>query len=252
MYLNSHNLVLRLTKLSHSFYTVASGRLRITEDAHKVGEGDSTEFGKGQSVGAFELYLARKRPSTLRAIRRSHVLQMQKMSFKALAYNNPALAFRLSEVLAGSAPTYIERSSNKERRHNDDSTIQTIAIVPLSPLIPASEFARHLTKAIGSLHLAAGVDPPILTASTMKISPSIQATEMYGESVLENYLSQIEDNAPLVLYVADSATVTTSWSKTCVAHVSLVNGRRRTFTNLSGGRHFVLGDSNRRLRSNLQ
>lgn len=239
-------------ELSHSFYTVASGRLRIAEDTHKDSQGDSTEFGKGQSVGAFELYMARRRPSTLRAIRRSHVLQMQKISFKALAYNNPALAFRLSEVLAGSAPTYIERSSNKERQHNDDSTIQTVAIVPLSTMVPASEFARHLQRAIGDLHLAGDVKPPILTASTMKISPSIQATAMYGESVLENYLSQIEDNAPLVLYVADNATVTTSWSKTCVSHVSLVNRRGWTLNNLSGGRHFVLGGSNRRLRSNFQ
>ena len=182
-----------LTHNSHSFYVVAGGRLRVTSKAHKPLHAHTSEFGKGQSVGALELYMARKRPSTLRAIRRSHVLQIQKTSFRALAYNNPALAFRFSEIIAASAPTYIERSSAQSQSHNDDSTIQTIAIVPLSPATPGKEFARRLAQAIGDLRVAGDAKPPILSASSMKRSLSGQTTSMYGESIMENYLYQIKD-----------------------------------------------------------
>jgi CRP-like cAMP-binding protein len=206
---------------SHSFYVVASGRLRLTGQQQDGPLAGATEFGKGQSAGALELYMARRRASMLRAIRRSHVLQTQKTSFQALSYNNPSLAFRFSEILAASAPSYIERSSSKTQRSNDDSTIHTVAIVPISPKVVGKEFARSLARAICELRLAGEARPPILDAYGLRKSLPAQSTAIYGESILENYLFQVEDNAPLVLYLADEAVSGyTAWSKICVAHVS--------------------------------
>ncbi|KAJ9602170.1 phosphatidylcholine and lysophosphatidylcholine phospholipase [Cladophialophora chaetospira] len=213
-------IVYRKGDESHSFYIVANGRLRLSDENLESGYVQATEIGKGQSAGALELYLSRKRPSTLRAVRRSHVLQIQKTSFKALSYNNPALAFRFSEYLAGSAPDYIERSSTS-RKDNDDSTIQTVAIVPVSPSVSGADFAQNLAEAIHVLRLAGDSKPPILSHSVLKRSLPEQTTAMYGDSILENYLFQIEDNARLVLYLAEDSG-TTAWSKTCVAHADII------------------------------
>jgi hypothetical protein len=155
-------------------------------------------------------------------MRKSQVLQIQKVSFKALSYNDPAIAFHFSEILAGSAPGYIERSVvGGPQDHNNDSTIQTIAIVPTSPSVPAEDFAHGLSTAIADIGLT-GAKPPVLSPANLKKALSARTTGLYGESVLENYLLQIEDNAPLVLYLADHSK-DTMWSKTCAAHVSLLS-----------------------------
>jgi predicted acylesterase/phospholipase RssA/CRP-like cAMP-binding protein len=208
---------------SHSFYLVMSGRLRTASAIQKFDSTQELEFGKGQSAGALELYTGRRRPSALIAIRKSQVVQMQKSSFKALAHNNPSMAFRFSEIIAHSAPLYIEQASNAQPKSNDDSTIQTIAIVPISASVPVKVFARHLVQAIKDLGLAKAKELPVLCDPSLKSSLSVtsQSSSIYRDSILENYLLQVEDNAPLVIYLANDYGMT-SWSTKCCAHADVI------------------------------
>jgi signal-transduction protein with cAMP-binding, CBS, and nucleotidyltransferase domain len=204
---------------SSAFYVVHSGRLRTLKATADDGSQVIAETGRGHSIGALELYLARPRADSVFAIRRSHVLQIQKITFKALAYNNPALAFRFSEVIAKSAPTYIEQAVTHRWSSNDDSTISTIAIVPVSRAVSAREFAESLVQAMEDLGLSGGTRAPIIGPSNVKKAMSAQTSKPWESTVLENYLLRLEESAAQVIYLAEESEHPT-WSATCISHVS--------------------------------
>jgi hypothetical protein len=102
-----------------------------------------------------------------------------------------------------------------------DSTIQIIAIFGLSQQADTETFTSRLKVAVTELRLAGREQLAVLSSSSLILDGEVgHSKRKYGDSMLENYLTQLEDNSRLILLIADKG-VNSTWTRTCVAHVSL-------------------------------
>ena len=216
---------------SNGFYTVLNGRLRTYEATNATTRTNNDsfirEFGRGQSVGALELYTQRKRPAPLVAIRQSEVVRIQLSAYKSLSITYPPLAISLAKLISGSAPRLIEDSAIMKNSGlgrgpiSSQWTVRTIAVLPLSPDIVTEKFARILHDSIIGTGIESAGDVLTLESGTILKSLRGFAFNKEGHGRLEEYLTVLEGRVNVTLFVGDPSP-DSEWTRICVERVSVI------------------------------
>jgi hypothetical protein len=156
----------------------------------------------------------------LLAIRRSELAQIQLSSFKSLSLSHPSLAFRLANIIAASAPSLIENSISPVAggRFNSRTSIQTIAILPLSTQVPIERVSRLLLEAIADVGIESHEGMVLLNSTIVAESIGGSIFDKRGSLNLENYLTQLEGNTNVTIFTAD-LSANSMWTRACIKHV---------------------------------
>ncbi|KAF7347414.1 Lysophospholipase NTE1 [Mycena venus] len=132
MQVNAGQVLWRPEDISDSFYIVINGRLRaITENEAGV-VSITAEYGQGDTVGELDVITSSPRRNTVHAIRDTELIRMPQTLFNAISARNPANNCSAAE--------------NDRLAYNNN--LKTVAILPVSRLVPVDAFARKLQSAL--------------------------------------------------------------------------------------------------------
>ncbi|KAJ3121209.1 phosphatidylcholine and lysophosphatidylcholine phospholipase [Nowakowskiella sp. JEL0407] len=192
------------------------------------------EYGQGESVGELEVLMDMARPGTLYAIRDTEVTIMPKTLFNALAYHYPHIAIQLSRIVVSrhsknlkNLPTSVPQNlinfsspiNQKVSLVNTTSlsNIKTVAILPVSNIVPVSEFATKLLEALRSV----GERVSFLDMESVLTKLGKHAFTRLGRLKLLSWLAEQEETYRLVLYVADGG-VSSPWTQRCIRQADCI------------------------------
>ncbi|KAF8943835.1 phosphatidylcholine and lysophosphatidylcholine phospholipase [Haplosporangium gracile] len=206
-----------------SIYIVLNGRLRTILEKEPGKIEILGEFSQGESVGEMEVLMGTPFPSTLHAIRDTEVARMPKSLFNALAQRHPEITIRISRLIAQRASDALKMGSNiKSGGVTPDSAInnsnlRTIGIMPVSSSVPVAEFADRLRSAL----IGIGSTATLLNHSTVMSLLGKHAFTKIGKLKLDNWLNEQEEQAQIVLYLADGG-LTSPWTQTCIRQADCI------------------------------
>ena len=199
---------------------VLNGRLRITDYLDNDREHVSHEIGAGESFGILDQQPRGRSKRRVLTVRKTQITQMQLLSFEALAYKFPPLAFRFMNAVLGNPTEAPISTIEGARGHSQNSKVQTVAIVSLGAGLDSEKWSRNLASAIESLGICGKQETTTISLRSLQRSLGRMRAPEFDKALLENYLAQVEDSARLVLYVANLAEES-PWAQTCIAHVSV-------------------------------
>lgn len=199
---------------SDAIYIILNGRLRTSYRDSRGKLITGKEFGRGESIGEIELMTAKKRPSTLRSIRNTHVVRIQLSSFQSLSATQPFMAMQISRIIAKNASSLIESGTGGSNQVSK-RTIQTIAVVPLSDDIPIEEFCVQLTETIAQIGLKERQSMTILNSATIVKYLGANVLSKRGEAKLAGYLGHLGESMKVIFFIPD-LDVDSIWTETCM------------------------------------
>lgn len=223
MQINASQVLHRQGDECDSIYIVLNGRLRTILEREPGKIEILGEFSQGESVGEMEVLMGTPFPSTLHAIRDTEVARMPKSLFNALAQRHPEITIRISRLIAQRASDALKLGSNiKSGGVTPDSAInnsnlRTIGIMPVSSSIPVAEFADRLRSALVGI----GSTATLLNHSTVMGLLGKHAFTKIGKLKLDNWLNEQEEQAQIVLYLADGG-LTSPWTQTCIRQADCI------------------------------
>ncbi|ORZ20906.1 hypothetical protein BCR41DRAFT_303550 [Lobosporangium transversale] len=204
-----------------SIYIVLNGRLRTINEKEPGKIEILNEYSQGESVGEMEVLMGSPFPSTLHAIRDSEVARMPRTLFNALAYRHPEITIRISRLIAQRASDALINNPKSVGVTPDsainNSNLRTIGILPVSPNVPVNEFADRLKAALVGI----GSTCTLLNHSTVMNLLGKHAFAKIGKLKLDNWLTEQEETAQIVLYLADGG-LTSPWTQTCIRQADCI------------------------------
>ncbi|KAG0369294.1 phosphatidylcholine and lysophosphatidylcholine phospholipase [Mortierella sp. AD032] len=223
MQVNASQVLHRQGDDCDSIYIVLNGRLRTILEKEPGKIEILGEFSQGESVGEMEVLMGTPFPSTLHAIRDTEVARMPKTLFNALAQRHPEITIRISRLIAQRASDAMKMGSNAKAvgvtpdSAINNSNLRTIGIMPVSSSVPVAEFADRLRAALVGI----GSTATLLNHSTVMSLLGKHAFSKIGKLKLDNWLNEQEEQAQIVLYLADGG-LTSPWTQTCIRQADCI------------------------------
>jgi len=216
-----------------ALYVVTYGSLEVVVESDGLPSRRLDVIGRGGSVGEMALLVDEPRSASVRAIRDSEVVRIEKAAFEALLAHHPAVAVALARTLVGR----LRHATTSRTTHRRP---RTVALLPVADddRGPAAMLAWSLVEAlarIGGRSGAAvvvtddGVDRALGPGSA-RLAPG----DAGGSRLLE-WLQALEDAHEFVLF--QGAALDSPWTARCLrgADLILVVGRATG----AGGREAV-------------
>jgi predicted acylesterase/phospholipase RssA/CRP-like cAMP-binding protein len=192
-------------------YLVLSGRLRV--ERPRTGRIEILrEVGRGELVGELSLLTGAPRSATVRATRDTEVGRMPRDRFDALLAAYPALAIRITRMLA-------ELLARPAALPESGSAIKTVAVRGLIADAPRRVVADGLTNAL------AGQGKTILVSSEavdFALGPDASRAKP-GEPLdreVSHWLDALERDHEYVVYLTDAET--SPWTRRCLRQSDLI------------------------------
>ncbi|RKO92173.1 hypothetical protein BDK51DRAFT_35697 [Blyttiomyces helicus] len=245
---NAGQILCRQGEHSDSIYIVLNGRLRAIvergggattrDEGSGVGPrgggmGDGgfeilAEYGQGESVGEMEVLTDTRRTATVHAIRDTEVAVMPKTLFNALALRHPEITIAISRIIAArsrraagvsASPSFAPTSVTTPGADsgNNNVNLRTVAILPVTSVVPIVEFADRLSEGLGIV----GASVALLNTATVMSKLGKHAFSRLGRLKLMSWLADQEERYRLVLYVADGG-VNSPWTQRCVRQADCI------------------------------
>ncbi len=198
-----------------AMYLLVRGRLQVwiePEDANTSEAELVAEISPGDCVGEIGLLTRGKRTAGVRAIRDSHLLELDKNAFEHFAEAHPGLGLRLASSIA---LTLTERTKSGNRGTRN---LTTVALLPLNDNALGDDFLGRLTKA---MHRHA--DTLCLTSANLLDHGAPAKLPENGGPVpgaLQHWLADLESEQRLLVYVADPDD--SPWSRLCIRQADLI------------------------------
>jgi len=127
-----------------SLYLLKSGSLGVFDDRSPEDTAELTQLiAAGESVGAASLLGGEQRVRTVRALRDSELLRLDRDAFERLLGCYP-------HAMLGVARMAIERLQQRDRGADQAGTPRTFAILPIDQSVPARVLAMQLAQALGA------------------------------------------------------------------------------------------------------
>ncbi|KAG5456114.1 MAG: hypothetical protein BJ554DRAFT_4239, partial [Olpidium bornovanus] len=222
---NAGQVLYRQNDQSDSIYIVLDGRLR-TIVARKDDPSSFdivAEYGQGDSVGELEVLTDSPRPSTLHAIRDTEIAKMPKTLFNALSLRHPEITLQISRMIAlrsrdqqrapnrnlrlpSSSAAANPSSFSSNLNNNNNYNLKTVGILPVNAAVPIGEFAKRLKEALVGI----GATVSHLNHAAVLEGMGRHAFSKMGKLKLNSWLSEHEERARIILYVADGG-VSSVW-----------------------------------------
>ncbi|KAI9142206.1 hypothetical protein BKA69DRAFT_1068943 [Paraphysoderma sedebokerense] len=226
---NAGQVLHRQSDRSDAIYIVLNGRLRNIHEK-KTGFEIVGEYGQGESVGEMEVLMDMSRFSTLHAIRDTELAKMPKSLFNALALRHPEITIQISRIIASRSqhqqqqtmlyrplsftPSFITSSSDLGK---NNVNLKTVAILPVSSIVPIAEFAERLKDAIDLV----GDSSILLNQATVMSVLGKHAFSRMGKLKLMSWLAEQEERVRIVLYLADGG-VNSVWTQRCIRQADCI------------------------------
>ena len=127
-----------------SLYLLKSGSLGVFDDRSPEDTAELTQLiAAGESVGAASLLGGEQRVRTVRALRDSELLRLDRDAFERLLGRYP-------HAMLGVARMAIERLQQRDRGADQPGAPRTFAILPIDRSVPARVLAMQLAQALGA------------------------------------------------------------------------------------------------------
>ncbi|KAJ7654724.1 hypothetical protein B0H17DRAFT_1099713 [Mycena rosella] len=211
MQVNAGQVLWRPGDVSDSFYIVINGRLRAITETDAGGVTITGEYGQGDTVGELDVITSSPRRNTVHAIRDTELIRMPQTLFNAISA-------RLLRMIASRVRDEVDSSSSSQSRNaSDNNNLKTVAILPVSRLVPVDAFARKLQAALEGV----GATTSFLNQASISSHLGRHAFTRMGKLKAAGWLADQEQKFRTVLYVADSP-VNSSWTQTCIRQADCV------------------------------
>ncbi|KAJ7201315.1 hypothetical protein GGX14DRAFT_552016 [Mycena pura] len=217
MQVNAGQVLWRPEDTSDSFYIVINGRLRAITETEAGGVTITAEYGQGDTVGELDVITSSPRRNTVHAIRDTELIRMPKTLFNAISARNPQTTAQLLRMIASRVRDEVDSSSTQSRNASDNNNLKTVAILPVSRLVPIDAFARKLQAALEGM----GATTSYLNQASIASHLGRHAFTRMGKLKAAGWLADQEQKYRTVLYVADSP-VNSSWTQTCIRQADCV------------------------------
>ncbi|KAJ7757450.1 hypothetical protein B0H16DRAFT_1536689 [Mycena metata] len=219
MQVNAGQVLWRPEDLSDSFYIVINGRLRAITETEAGVVTITAEYGQGDTVGELDVITSSPRRNTVHAIRDTELIRMPQTLFNAISARNPQTTAQLLRMIASRVRDEVDSSSSSTQSRNasDNNNLKTVAILPVSRLVPIDAFARKLQAALEGI----GATTSYLNQASISGHLGRHAFTRMGKLKAAGWLADQEQKYRTVLYVADSP-VNSSWTQTCIRQADCV------------------------------
>ncbi|KAJ7269243.1 hypothetical protein B0H12DRAFT_1094828 [Mycena haematopus] len=217
MQVNAGQVLWRPEDLSDSFYIVINGRLRAITETETGVVTITAEYGQGDTVGELDVITSSPRRNTVHAIRDTELIRMPQTLFNAISARNPQTTAQLLRMIASRVRDEVDSSSTQPRKASDNNNLKTVAILPVSRLVPVDAFARKLQAALEGI----GATTSYLNQASISGHLGRHAFTRMGKLKAAGWLADQEQKFRTVLYVADSP-VNSSWTQTCIRQADCV------------------------------
>jgi NTE family protein/lysophospholipid hydrolase len=207
IFLAGGRTLFRAGDVGDAMYVVLSGRLRVTTAGPDGSQEIVRELARGDSVGELALLTGNRRSATVRAIRDTELARLSREAFEQLLTRHPHLATSLLSQIA-------ERQSQGADRSLSKRNIRTAAVLPSSPALSVTAFARLLAEALaeigGTLHLGPRSD----------LALSVNGKNQLEPATVSQRLTDLENRHRFVIYEADAEL--SHWTDQCVRQADLI------------------------------
>ena len=186
-------------------YVVLTGRLGVFRTEPDGQQRLVNETVTGDAVGEMALLLGEPRSASVVALRDSELLRLRREAFETLLDRQPQLVLQLTRQLAG-------RLAHGLQPAPPNPVPRTLALLPLSPELPAVLFAQELARALG------------LLVSRVAVLAAGEPGDRNSER-----LNALEWTHDLVLYLAEPGL--SPWTRLCLRqadHVLLLDRASRS------------------------
>jgi predicted acylesterase/phospholipase RssA/CRP-like cAMP-binding protein len=192
-------------------YLVLSGRLRVERPRNGRIE-ILREVGRGELVGELSLLTGAPRSATVRATRDTEVGRMPRARFDALIEAYPALAIRITRMLAGllASPAALPEPG---------AAIKTVAVRGLVADAPLGIVAEGVMKALSALGRTALVSSGAIDAALGPEASRARAGEPLDREV-SHWLDGLERDHAYVVYLTDAEA--SPWTRRCLRQADLI------------------------------
>ena len=133
-----------------SLYIVINGRLRVTVNRGDAHEEIVAEIGRDEMIGEMALLTNDNRSATVRAVRDSTLIRLSNEGCYYIAEKYPFIVLQMARTLA-------KRLATMNRAPRMADRLINLALLPTSPDVDLSGFARQLATALendgSTLHL---------------------------------------------------------------------------------------------------
>ncbi|KAJ7982797.1 hypothetical protein DFH06DRAFT_1171588 [Mycena polygramma] len=219
MQVNAGQVLWRPEDVSDSFYIVINGRLRAITETEAGVVTITAEYGQGDTVGELDVITSSPRRNTVHAIRDTELIRMPQTLFNAISARNPQTTAQLLRMIASRVRDEVDSNSfsTQPRTASDNNNLKTVAILPVSRLVPVDAFARKLQTALEGI----GATTSYLNQASISGHLGRHAFTRMGKLKAAGWLADQEQKYRTVLYVADSP-VNSSWTQTCIRQADCV------------------------------
>lgn len=203
-----------------SMYVVLNGRLRAEipkkEDSNQQSH---DEYGRGATIGELEALAEGNWNHSVYAIRHVEVARIPSRIINILMAMFPTAGIHFAKVIASQVHSRTgTMSSDISLLPSYNLSLATIAVIPLTDEVDASEFCSYLTNSLTSI-------APTKHLTKAHIKEKVGATLLKNRNAMlkvkmTRVLGDVEENNRLVVYESDYKY--TWWTKLCVQEADCV------------------------------
>ena len=194
---------------------VVTGRLRVEVRGADGQTRTVAELGRGEFIGELAVLTGEPRSASAIAVRDADVVTLHKHAFDRLIVRHPQVMMRLTQVV-------IERLRHTTSVTAPQAAVRarTIALVPLSPAVPAVELGERLAAILAEAGPTMQLDRRRVAAAFGPLDPVERPEDHPATAALRGWLSEREAEHRFLLYVADPEPST--WTLRCLRQADLV------------------------------
>jgi NTE family protein len=179
---------------------VQSGRLEVVLDSPD-GPRRAGLIGPGGVLGELALLLGGVRTASVRALRESELLRLDKGAFDELFQTVPAFAFSVSRALARQLQLAMPPTVARPRE------VAVVAVIGITPQAPAAELSDALCQALTRWGTATQVLPP---------------EDRFDQAQMGRSVAALEGTTDTVLMLAPDRADSQGWARFCLRQADVV------------------------------
>jgi len=197
-----------------SFYLLLSGRLTMFV-ADDTGQDQLfSEIGPGETAGETEMLTGEPRPATIRALRDSTVITLDNGACQRLIERHPRFLLAVTHVVIRRL-----RDVRTANPHSRLAGLRTITVLPLTPAVPAQQFAARLAEAFAPYGAAAHISRESAETSLEEGGEYTLVADTYDDRLI-SWVNEQEARYRFVVYQAEPEV--NAWTKRCLRQADRV------------------------------
>lgn len=207
------DVLCRQGDVADSFYLVLSGRLGVLTRDSSGAFRLIAEVAPGETAGETEILLNEARPATIRAVRDSTVIVLSNEACQRLIHRFPAFLLAVTNVVL-----HRLRDLETSNPHSRRTALRTIAVLPLTPAVPARDFATRLARALEAQGSAAHITREAAETALEEATEALVA-DTYDDRLV-SWVSEQEARCRFTIYEAEPEL--NAWTRRCLRQADRV------------------------------